>query len=60
MLQYASLEDFKSMLQTGKRVDGSAISNVMPFSALAQLNDTDIEALYRYLKTLAPMAAGNR
>jgi mono/diheme cytochrome c family protein len=48
--RYGSIEQFKSMLRTGKRPDGSAVSTVMPFATLRQLNDTDIEALYAYLK----------
>ncbi|MFD2270922.1 c-type cytochrome [Undibacterium arcticum] len=48
--RYGSLEQFKTMLRSGKRPDGSAVSSVMPFETLKQLNDTDIEALYAYLK----------
>jgi mono/diheme cytochrome c family protein len=60
MAHYASAEQFSAMLKSGKRPDGSAVSTVMPFVSLRELNDTDSQALYLYLKTLAPVAAGNR
>ena len=60
MPQYRSVDAFKSMLRSGKRPDGSAVSTVMPFNALAQLNDTDVDALYRYLQTLPAREAGTR
>ena len=37
-----------------------AISQVMPFNSLKQMNDTDVRALYAYLKTLPPVEAGRR
>jgi hypothetical protein len=46
------------MLRTGKRPDGSAVSPVMPFTALKALNDTDVQAVYLHLKALPPMATG--
>ena len=48
------------MLHTGKRPDGSAVSPVMPFGSLREMNDTEVKALYAHLKRLAPVAAGNR
>jgi len=60
MARYASAEQFTSMLRTGKRPDGSAVSPVMPFASLAALNDTDVQALYLHLKGLAPRPAGQR
>jgi len=33
---------------------------VMPFASLKVFNDTDVDALYAYLKTLAPRVAGSR
>lgn len=60
MAAYADAAAFKAMLKSGKRPDGSAISPVMPFAALAQLSDVDAEAAYLYLKSLPPRAAGGR
>ena len=39
------------MMRSGRRPDGSAVK-VMPFDALRQLNDVDLEALHLYLKSL--------
>jgi len=60
MPRYADAESFKAMLRSGKRPDGSAVSPVMPFVALKELNDVDTQALYLHLKTLSPKALGNR
>jgi hypothetical protein len=32
----------------------------MPFNSLKQMNDTDVLALYAYLKTLPPVEGGSR
>jgi mono/diheme cytochrome c family protein len=55
---YANAAAFRQMMRSGKRPDGSAVSPVMPFEALAQMSDTDIDATYLYLKSLAPKKAG--
>jgi len=60
MPRYADAESFKAMLRSGKRPDGSAVSPVMPFGALKELNDVDAQALYLHLKALSPKAFGNR
>lgn len=60
MTRYADAEAFKAMLRTGKRPDGSAVSSVMPFGALKELNDVDTQALFLHLKALPPRAFGNR
>ncbi len=48
---YDSVDKFRAMLRSGKRPSGEAIK-VMPFPSLGALNDTDVEALYAFLKTL--------
>jgi mono/diheme cytochrome c family protein len=60
MPRYPSPELFMATLRSGRRPDGSAISGVMPFNSLKQMNDTDVLALYAYLKTLPPVEAGSR
>ena len=60
MPRYDTNEKFVAMLRSGQRPDGIAVSKVMPFETLANLNDTDVGALYAYLKTLPPRAAGGR
>lgn len=56
---YPDANTFVAMLRSGKRPDGSTIK-VMPFESLRELNDTDAQALYAYLKTLASREAGQR
>jgi len=53
---YDSVDRFRAMLKSGKRPNGETI-NVMPFPSLAALNDTDVEALYAYLRTLPKAGA---
>ncbi len=60
MLRYRTPELFMAMLRSGKRPDGSAISSVMPFGSLGQMNDTDLRALHSYLLTLPARTAGGR
>jgi mono/diheme cytochrome c family protein len=57
---YDSADKLRAMFRTGKRPDGAALHAAMPFSVLRVLNDTDVEALYLYLRTLEPRAAGQR
>lgn len=49
--RYADLVAFRSMMQTGRRPDGSAIA-VMPFDAFARYTDVDLQALHLYLQSL--------
>ncbi|MBX3618592.1 MAG: c-type cytochrome [Rhizobacter sp.] len=60
LAHYPTAEAFAQMLKTGKRPDGSEVSKVMPFLSLKEMNDTDVRAVYLHLKSLPPMAAGNR
>lgn len=50
---------FVTMLRSGKRPDGTAVS-VMPFESLRELNDVDVQALYAYLKTVPAKPFGQR
>ena len=59
MARYATPALFMATLRSGRRPDGSEISTVMPFTSLKQMNDTDVLALYAFLKTLPPVEAGN-
>lgn len=60
MPRYESVDKFAAMLRTGKRPDGTAVSTVMPFPSLRNLNDTDVGAVYAFLKTLPARPAGER
>jgi len=59
MPRYPDANAFVTMLRSGKRPDGSAIQ-VMPFGSLRELDDTDAQALYAYLKTVPAREAGQR
>jgi mono/diheme cytochrome c family protein len=59
MPRYSSPLLFMATLRSGLRPDGTPISGVMPFGSLKLMNDTDVLALYAYLKTLPPVEAGN-
>ncbi len=59
MARYPTADSFVAMLRSGKRPDGSAIA-VMPFESLRELNDTDAQAVYAFLKTVPARAAGQR
>lgn len=60
MARYPTADAFVAMLRSGKRPDGSAVSEVMPFESLKAMSDTDTRALYLHLKTVAPRPAGQR
>jgi mono/diheme cytochrome c family protein len=44
--------DFVTALRTGKRPDGSAIDPQMPWKMTAQMTDTELKAMYAYLRTV--------
>jgi len=56
--RYHTPGKFVAMMRTGKRPDGSAVSPAMPFASLRNMNDTDLQAIYRYLGTLPPKRPG--
>ena len=60
MSRYTSVEQFKTMFRTGKRPDGSAVSEVMPFKSLAYMNDAELDALFAFLKSLDARPSGQR
>jgi mono/diheme cytochrome c family protein len=60
MPRYDTPARFITMMHTGKRPDGSAVSPVMPFASFKVMDETDLAAVYAYLQTLPPRAPGNR
>ena len=54
MGRYPDAASFAAMMKTGKRPDGSAVSEVMPFQSLREMSDVDVRALHLYLTTMAP------
>lgn len=59
MAQYASADQFRQMMRSGQRADGSSIA-VMPFESLRAMSDTELDSLFGFLKTLQPKASGTR
>lgn len=60
MLVYKDAQQFAAMMRSGRRPDGSEVSKVMPFNALKEIDEVEMQAMYAYLQTLAPRAKGNR
>ena len=60
MSRYDTPAKFMAMMRTGKRPDGGAVSKVMPFMSLRNINDVDLNAMHAYLKTLSARKAGER
>lgn len=56
MIRYAELADFRAMLKSGRRPDGTEVA-VMPIDSLSKLSDTDTQALHLYLKQLPAASA---
>lgn len=59
MSGYSTVDAFREMMRTGKRGDGTPIG-VMPFENFKSMNDTELDALFAFLKTLPPKASGSR
>ena len=53
-------EDFIRALREGKRKDGSAISEYMPWRAYGQMGDAELKAIWAYLRTVPPVEKGKR
>lgn len=52
--------DFIRALREGRRPDGSAISEYMPWKDYGNMNDTELKAIWAYLRTLEPVEKGKR
>lgn len=52
--------EFIRALRKGKRKDGTAISEYMPWKAYGKMSDDELKAIYAYLKTVPPVAKGDR
>lgn len=59
MTRYTSPEQFREMMRSGRRVDGTPVA-VMPFESLRAMSDDELNALFGFLKTLQPKASGTR
>ena len=50
-----SLGQFRRAMQEGRAADGSRLFPVFPYPAFTKLTDADIDDLYAYLRSLAPV-----
>ncbi|MGZ3451282.1 MAG: c-type cytochrome [Polyangiales bacterium] len=53
-------EDFTKLLNTGMRKNGKQLHPFMPIEATAKADDTEKQALWAYLSSLAPLPYGGR
>lgn len=60
LAHYPDADAMLAMFRTGKRPDGSAVSTVMPFAGLKEMNETDVRALYLHLKSVPARSSGQR
>jgi len=60
MLRYPTETAFAAMFKSGRRPDGSVISDVMPFGMLKEFTSDDVSAVYAYIKTLPPLKRGEK
>lgn len=52
--------DFIQAMRSGKRPDGSAIDEVMPWKFMAAMPDLELKAMFAYLKSLPATPTGER
>jgi mono/diheme cytochrome c family protein len=53
MSKYLTIEQFKTMMHTGVRPDGSKVNSAMPFQSFQHINDVDLQAMHLYLRSLS-------
>ena len=53
-------EQFMSLLNTGIRPDGRRLDPFMPIATVQSANETEKRALWAYLRSIEPIAFGNR
>ena len=52
--------DFVRALREGRRPDGSAINEFMPWRGYGAMTDTELHALWLYLRSVPPRPTGTR
>lgn len=58
--RYPNVEALTAMFKTGKRPDGTDVSNVMPFAMLTEMSSEDVGALYTFLKSVPAAKQGGQ
>lgn len=55
-----SYDDFARLMREGVRKNGKKLDPFMPLDTMKAMNDTEMQALWAYLRTLQPRAFGER
>src|SRR5690606_32699911 len=55
-----SFEDFRRAMREGVAPDGRVLSPAFPYTSFTRMREDDLEALFAYLKTIAPVEQANR
>jgi hypothetical protein len=55
-----SIDDLNTLLNTGMRKSGKKLDPFMPYEAFGKYDDTERKALWNFLRSLPPLAFGNR
>jgi cytochrome c5 len=55
-----TFEDFERVMRHGVRKNGQKLDPFMPIESWSQFDDTEMHALWAYLRTLPPTPLGNR
>lgn len=50
--------DFRAFMRTGKRPDGRAVDDFMPWRSLGQMSDAELHAIWTYLRSLPARPVG--
>ena len=58
MPRYPTGDVFMATMRSGRRPDGTPISPVMPVDSFKHMTNTDLLAVYTYLKSLPPVEVG--
>lgn len=53
-------EDFVRLLRTGVRPDGGRVADFMPVNMTKEFTDMELEAIWKYLRTVEPKPFGGR
>lgn len=53
-----SKQDFYTAIRRGKKPDGKDVNPFMPWRALGTMSDTELDALWAYLRTVPPAGKG--
>jgi len=55
-----SRQDFYRVFREGKKPDGSAVDTFMPWQAMGKFSDTELEALWTYVRSVPARPLGQR